>query len=531
MRSLPTILALLLAGGAGWPGCQEAALEPPCPLAGTPCGGCGVVACLPEGLVCEPEVPGGSCESLVEVAQVTGEPDRLTDHGSGIAFGDLDGDGHVDAAIGTTGGLVLLRGDGQGGFEVLRSADEPGPDRISGLTAVDYDGDSDLDLVFGAQEPPGLYVLRNTGGGEFEDITNTLGLPATEVPRGLSWGDVDGDSWLDLFVAGYALDPSLLLRNLGGAGFESVGAQAGIPPVRPSFQGVWLDYDLDGDLDLFVSNDNRGRFENGVPSELYRNDGDLVLTNVSEAVGITHRIDGMGIGLGDLDGDARLDIFVTNSNGMQGGSVPEDGQLVYLARGDRFEEAGARLGLGLQDRTAWGVEVLDFDNDADNDVVLAAELFAGAWLGQNVGGTFVGVDSVVDVLPVLESSYGLASADFDHDGRLDLGWTMGPFEPSARLARNVAPWAGHWLRVRLSDTGPNRHGIGALVYADIDGHRQVRPITAGGSHLSCSEAVAHFGLGEAVAAERVVVRWTDGSETTREGPLAAGVELLVKRQL
>ena len=232
-----------------------------------------------------------------------------------------------------------------------------------GVAVFDFDSDGDLDIYFtNGAEVPSLEktspdhrnrLFSNDGRGGFTDVTDGSGLEGAGYDTGAAVADYDGDGDKDIFVGG--VHRYTLYRNEGGGKFTDVTLKAGLSSNDPEFGplwsvgGVWLDYNLDGELDLFVVNylqwdpaTERActdychpRFYDPTPNSLYRGNGDGTFTDVSVESGIRdHPGKGMGAGFADFDGDGWLDIFVTN-----------DKEFNFLFRqlpDHRFEEVGVR---------------------------------------------------------------------------------------------------------------------------------------------------------------------------------------------
>ncbi len=502
-RAYPT------ATGAGDPGPQCAGLA-----SGSACGICGAVECGELAVAC---APGPEVCPLFESVPIDGAVGGGgLQFGSGIAFGDVDGDGRVDAVVGSAERALLYIGTGAGFKRTDQALVGGSPTNVGSVTLVDFDGDGDLDLFMTSREPaPGLHLRINDGTGRFRDASGEIPLPAMARPFGAAWGDFDRDGWLDVFIAGYLDEPSKLLRNVDGQRFEDVTHLiAADTAPQASLQPVWIDYDADGDLDLFVSNDFGPA--TGFPSSLYRNDGGDGFVLVSAEAGITELIYGMGIGVFDADADGDLDLYVTNIGWAAGG------QKLYLNNGDgTFVERADEFGLAAYDRWGWGAEPIDVDNDGDADMALAAAFPASGWFAENKGEQYLDITYVAGDFPLGNTLYGVATADFDADGNLDIGWTTLDPLVGTRLYRNVHPDPGHWLRIRLAAPAPNTRAIGATVIVVAGGRRRAAAILAGNSYLSSSEPVAHFGLGDLQHVDSIEVRWPDGSVTYHDGPFTA----------
>jgi hypothetical protein len=276
---------------------------------------------------------------------------------------------------------------------------------VAGVALFDFDNDGRLDvfLTNGAsmtaldKTDPVFWnrLYRNLGDWRFEDVTEKAGVKGHGYDNGVATGDYDNDGWSDLFVAG--LRENVLYRNRGDGTFEDVTAKAGFANPDPDYGTLWavaaafLDYDKDGDLDLFVSNycvwdpkteplcGPKGlpdychpKNYKGLPNSLFRNEGNGTFTDVSRASGIRAVVGkGMGIGVADFDQDGFSDLFVAN-----------DTEPNYLFRnhGDgTFEDVSEKLGVTMG-RWAWSCDFADLDNDGRQDIYVQNGYITGAAL-------------------------------------------------------------------------------------------------------------------------------------------------------
>jgi hypothetical protein len=298
-------------------------------------------------------------------------------------------------------------------------------------------------------------------------------------------------------------------------GIESAGAEYGLGVIM-------ADVDVDGDLDIYVANDTN-------PNRLYLNevlphgastdpDGlGMRLTEAGAPSGVDDPNSGMGVAAGDLDGDGRPDLFITNLAGQ--------GHGVYINRstaaGASFENDSAEFGGFARGAafTGWGVAAADLDLDTDADVIVAngaipvtdltldaqpMELFANR-SAEGSPGVYEEVSSLVAGTNAgLRNGRGLALADFDNDGDLDVA--VSSIGGSLALLRNTGA-EGHWLTVDLGTPAP-----GAVVtVVSGDGTAMVRTVNAGGSYLSSDDPRPSFGLGSSDHVSSIQVRWPDGA--------------------
>jgi tetratricopeptide (TPR) repeat protein len=497
------------------------------------------------------------------------------DMGSGAAWVDYDRDGWPDLYLVNESGPLdateeervasparahLYRNRGDGTFEeVAEAAGVAFRGMGMGAAWGDPDNDGWPDLVVTAYGTPRLY--KNQGDGTFVDRTSDAGFDAFPgFWTGAVWGDYDRDGRLDLYVTGYvrydpsvagrtssqydtsvpsSLNPSsfapernLLFRNLGGGRFEEVAAAAGADdPQGRGLSATWVDLDEDGWPDLYVANDVSDNV-------LLRNRGDGTFSNESHPSLVADYRGAMGIAVGDWDGDADLDMFITHwvaqenalySSLLNQLSTPED----VAPRRMQFRDDADRFGLGqiALSFVGFGTSFVDLDNDGrldlfvvngstlqrdDQPELLVPQVDQVYWNGGRQRGFF-------EVGPVAGPYFqrelvgrGGALADFDRDGDPDL--VIVNHGDGAVLLRNDTP-GGHWLQVELEGVLSNRSGIGAMVDVFADTLRWKQFTGAQSSYLSQHEPALHFGLGGQDAVDSVVVRWPDG-ERQRWGEMA-----------
>ncbi|MXX50264.1 MAG: CRTAC1 family protein [Chloroflexi bacterium] len=454
----------------------------------------------------------------------------------GQAWGDYDRDGWLDLFV--TGNLApnrLYRNQGDGSFAL--SAHSPPlslPDAPSGgATFADYDNDGWLDLYIvnhGAN-----HLFRNQAGAGFIDVTARAGVGDRGKGSSAAWGDYDNDGWLDLYVANWSCFPECevvdftrqadrLYHNNGDGSFSDVSATLGyMQTLGAGFAPAFVDYDNDGDLDLYVVND---KLQNEIGNLLWRNDGagcaHWCWANVSAGSGANLLINGMGLDAADYDNDGDFDLYITDMV-----------YTMYLLRNDgagfrnRAHSAGVALNYGPDQAVGWGAAFFDYDNDGWQDLYVAATNYHQTFpelevsfmnarpdaLFRNDGaGGFVDVsaDSGIAVdLPTL----GVAYADYDNDGDLDL--VTGHWDSGYRLYQNQGA-DGRWLSLELRGGGAiNADAVGSKVYVRAGGVTQLQTARIGSGLGGNNQLPLHFGLGAATSADIRIV-WANGSECTIE---------------
>ncbi len=376
---------------------------------------------------------------------------RIVQPSGGAVMDDFDGDGHLDIVTSTIdpcGAMNLYRNDGRGRFMERTRASNLWA-QLGGLNVVhaDYDNDGDLDLLvlrggwMGSLGRMRNSLLRNRGDSTFEDVTRFAGLASPAYPtQAGAWADYDLDGDLDLYLGNEADDegrayPSQLYRNEGDGTFTDVARTAGVTNERMAKAVAWGDYDNDGDPDLYVSNIG--------PNRLYRNNGDGTFTDVAEAAGVVEPAGrSFPCWFFDYDNDGWLDLFVADY-GVDLDQVaayflglPAEGghPRLYRNRGDgTFADASREAGLDVP-CLPMGSNYGDLDNDGWLDIYLGVgtpsyESVAPNLMFRNAEGRrFVDV-TYAGGFGHLQKGHGVAFGDLDHDGDQDIFEQMGGAYP------------------------------------------------------------------------------------------------------
>ena len=468
--------------------------------------------------------------------------------GAGVVVLDFNDDGLHDIYVpDSAGSNVLYRNNGNGTFtDVASAAGVANPLGIgNGGCAADYDNDGDQDLFLTNYGPSRLY--RNSGDQTFQDFTAEAGLHSPDVSlrsTGCAWGDYDRDGLLDLAIVRHVheFSPTMfkdgdfaegartlaLYHNNGDGTFTNATrlvGDTGVPgtseegqptdvALAAGFQPGWVDFDNDGDADLYIVNDFGAYLR---PNIFWQNDGGFF--DISHRSGAGVAIFGMGLAVADYDLDGFLDLYITNIG--QNVLLRNDGDGLRFT--DTATDAGAGIGaIGEQNRVSWGTVFFDYDNDGDEDLYVVSGYLEdeppsnpieqpNVLLRNNRDGTFTDVssDSGADNPGI---GRGGAYLDFDNDGCLDLFMTN--LGQRARLFRNNCAADNHWLSVRTVGTSSNRDGIGARITVVAGGAAQTREVRSGSSQMSQSMRSVHFGLGEAETIDTVTIRWPRGAVQT-----------------
>ncbi len=279
---------------------------------------------------------------------------------------------------------------------------------------ADYDNDGDLDLIVLFRDAP-VRLYRNNKSG-FENVAGSLGLPTDGGnPRSVAWGDYDNDGDLDIYIgySGHHGPANRLYRNdlqEKRSGFTEVGESAGVALQGITRQVSFIDYDADGDLDLYVAQ------RAGINRLLQNNHG--IYSDVTFSTGIMEPRRTVGACWFDMDADGDLDLFTANQNGDRDGMFRNDQGV--------FSDVALELGMDSPRRPlsdgGVGCAVADFDSDGDLDLYVAA--YGKDMLYQNNGnGRFKNIANKLGIANEHHIVTGVW-ADVQHDGRPDL-YTVG----------------------------------------------------------------------------------------------------------
>jgi len=474
----------------------------------------------------------------------------------GLAVFDYNGDGRPDVFF-TNGAETpslekssaaywnrLYRNDGQMHFtDVTDAAGVRGFGYAMGAAAADYDNDGHVDLfVAGVRRNQ---LLRNLGDGRFEDVTKPAGIASGEWAVAGGWFDYDNDGRLDLVIINYVqwspetnrscgdqargiqiyCDPRVfqglpnrLYRNRGDGTFEDVSARAGLRAhVGKGMSVAFADFDHDGRLDMFITNDT-------TPNFLFRNNGDGTFAETALFAGVSvtdsgRPISSMGTDFQDYDNDGWEDIQVT---ALAGETFP----LFHNGGDGTFTEATQSSGLAslTVKLSGWCSIAADVDNDGRKDIFTAnshvnnriGEFEAIAFKQSNSlftndgGGRFHDATASSGLANAIAAHRGCGMADFNGDGRVD--FVVLALGSPAELWENASAPDRRWLIVHLVGTKSNRDGIGARVTVG----NQVRTMTTAMGYASSSHSGLHFGLGDAAEIDRLDVAWPSGTRQTIE---------------
>ncbi len=388
-------------------------------------------------------------------------------------------------------------------------------DNLSSFAAswADYDNDGLNDLLVVNSYFHGINLYRNINGYSFEiNQANQLGSIAGSF-FGCAWGDYDNDGLLDIIITDWqTYSPNIVLRNNGNGSFSNV-YNAITNDFDQMMSPTWIDYDDDGDLDLFIATDYYNY------NRLYENDGAGNFTRIYDHTLVNDLVKSNSASWADYDNDGDFDLFVGTTGNDNNRFYRNDGN------GNFTEIFGLNLVTdgGYSRSSCWG----DFDNDGYIDLFVAngyLEQFRNNFLYMNNGdGTFTRVMQGA-IVEDGGSSLGVSAADYDHDGDLDLFVVngCGYADQINFLYENISEPSHNWLKIKCEGTVSNRSAIGTklYLYLTINGKKSIlsRYISSNSGRASQSDYVVHFGTGNTNQADSLVIKWPSGIHQTITNP-------------
>ena len=455
--------------------------------------------------------------TFTDVAEKAGVADS-NDEKNAVAdslWFDFNNDGKPDLLVIRFGHNQLFQNMGGGKFKDVTK--QAGLDRyMNAITSVafDYDRDGYVDLFVGSYFQPinifnpesprffpesfetannggGITVFHNNGNGTFTDVTEKVGMKTSGWTLDLGHGDADNDGFDDLYAA-CDFGTDRFFHNNGNGTFTDITEKAIGIDSKKGMNVDWGDFDNDGLLDIYVTNITDDYMREG--NFLWHNNGNLTFSDVSRETGTSETGWGWGAKFFDYDNDGWLDLYVVNGWVSAGKEsyVPDIFDMVTKP-GIDFADARNWPPMGNKSLSGYEKKKL-FHNEK-------GQIFKDEAARH-------GVDSVRD-------GRGIAIADFDNDGRLDMFVANANGEPY--LYRNTENTGNHWVQFALHGTKSNRAAVGAQVRLKAGGMTRLQFISGGNSFAGQSSNRVHFGLGDVAKIDQIEVRWPMGQREVFTG--------------
>ncbi|MDQ4120272.1 MAG: CRTAC1 family protein [Acidobacteriota bacterium] len=517
------------------------------------------------------DVTSESKITFKHAASPTSQKYLLETMGAGAAMFDFDNDGRLDLFF-TNGARLsdpmpkgkmpektdpkywnrLYRQKSDGTFEdVTEKAGVKGVGYSFGVATGDYDRDGFMDLFVTGYG--GALLYRNNGDGTFTEATKKLSINVEGWATSAGFFDYDRDGRLDLFVTRYLvwdfekgamfcgdtrpdyraychpdnfkpINSLIFQQKLDGT-FQDVSEKTGIAASKGKALGVaFADFDDDGWTDVFVANDNSEQ-------QLFRNKQDGTFEDLALAAGAAlddkgKRFSGMGVDVGDYDGDGRQDVIIT--------TLSNETYPLYRNLGENvFDYVTQSSGIGQISilGTGWGVKFTDVDNDGRRDVFVAQshvldtiektssflKYKQAPLLMRNSGREFQNVSFAAGAAFKIDlSARGMTAGDLDNDG--DTDFAIAQTDGAPVILRNNGT-KNHWIGIDLRGDKSAPRGEGSrVVVTDAGGRKQIFDVSSAGSYISANDTRVLVGLGESASVKQIEIRWTSGKIQKIENP-------------
>jgi len=422
---------------------------------------------------------------------------------------------------------------------------------VQGAVSGDFDNDGYTDLFIanmgipphrGDNHPP--ILLKNVKGKAFKVVLQNSFTQKGNYP-GATWGDINNDGFLDLFVVNYVEEigntfdslgnanaytpfclPNQLFLNNSGLSFKNVAKEFNLDNEGCGLACCFTDFDNDNDIDLILLNDF-GHF-NGIGNRIYRNEfPKQQFIDLSDSLNFYDEFYAMGVGPGDFNNDGKLDYYLTN--------IGRNRLMTNQLNG--FFDVAQKLNVDTQFHhesvlsTSWSGIFFDAENDGDQDLFVAKgyleSMESNAVLDQNKFFINDGNGNFEDrsILSQLNDSIvqrGAATLDYNHDGYLDLVTgvikdtrsELARTSQKIKLYRNDSDKQNNWIGFKLiGSENVNSDCIGCSVTIKMkNGAIQIKEVDGGSGHNSQSTKVLYFGLGEQKCAKNITIQWLGNSE-------------------
>ncbi len=445
-------------------------------------------------------------QSFTDVSNKLPSATKLIDNASGVSAIDYNNDGLVDIYVSAskTRGL-LLKNNGEtyeDVIEVLGIDERDDNDNGSwGGIWADFNNDELLDVYFAVTDR--FYSQNTDGRFVLSNISTGLVLPEEEFfSQGVSWLDYNLDGTLDIFIGTDVFGKNKLFKNINNTRFEEVP----LPGITNTGYGTYgltsSDFNNDGNPDIFIAACAPSKVFS--VNTLWVNNGDETFTDISQTAGVGDSLASWGVVSFDYDNDGDFDIFVTNM------SIDPDNQKgyneFYRNNGNNtFDEVAEEAGVrGEFTKASFAVSVADFNNDGWLDIYESVFSAQDKILINNQDGTFTDIAESIGFIE--DTTNSVAVSDYNNDGWIDI-FLSKPAKIGSRLFYNDGGSA-NWLKISLKGTISNVYGVGSRIEVYSGSLVQTREVNAGDGFIQQNHAfITHFGLAQSTKIDSILVKW------------------------
>ena len=422
--------------------------------------------------------------------------------GGGISFVDFNQDGLDDLTFGTENLEEIIFYENKGDhFELVNPPFVSVVEESKQLVWVDYDNDNDKDFFVSTYNGE-FYLFENDGNMNFSDVTDAKGLANSHADTySANFADIDQDGWLDLYIGRYGEEiigdtNSMFRYDPNVNSYVNVTDQTGTSNgFRETLATAFFEFDMDGDLDLYVSND-RVNFENS----LYMNLDNLVFVDVSVPSQSNSSVNAMNAGVADFDDDGFFDIYITHTSSAV--MLKNNGNNTFT---DLANSSGTIL-----NQHAWCGNFLDFDHDEDEDLYVCTtnQNLANAFLVNQNNGNFTEPLTATGGIAGMDTldSFTNVIGDFNNDGRQDIAVSR-DLDADFSLYSNNEETTNNFVKLKLTGTNSDIEAYGALVEVWINNNAKIyqKHSTVGYQSQNSDDMI--IGIGSNASIDSLVIKW------------------------